>query len=103
MFKYPTEKGGRDYLFCSNYILLREDGFYPKWLGKTRNVLSDLPALEDEICALRKQMEQVFQEEQSFTAGNVIEISSMLDSKINEYMRSHDKKYHHHEEVNYTL
>ncbi|TVX94550.1 aspartyl-phosphate phosphatase Spo0E family protein [Paenibacillus agilis] len=44
--------------------------------------------LEQEICLLRKQMEQMFQEEQSFTAHNVIEISSMLDIKINEYMKS---------------
>nr|WP_093471033.1 aspartyl-phosphate phosphatase Spo0E family protein [Paenibacillus popilliae] len=45
-------------------------------------------ALEQEIRILRKQMEQMFQEEQSFTAENMIEISSMLDLKINEYMKS---------------
>ncbi|MCE5172010.1 aspartyl-phosphate phosphatase Spo0E family protein [Paenibacillus profundus] len=86
-------------MFCSNYTLttysrslLREDGSHPKWSGKTRNVSSKLLALENEIIVLRKQMEQMFQEEQSFTAENVIEISSMLDLKINEYMKSHVKK-----------
>ncbi|MBN3523067.1 aspartyl-phosphate phosphatase Spo0E family protein [Paenibacillus apiarius] len=86
-------------MFCSNYTLtaysrslLREDGSHPKWSGKTRNVSSKLLALENEILVLRKQMEQMFQEEQSFTAENVIEISSMLDLKINEYMKSHVKK-----------
>ncbi|UHA76130.1 aspartyl-phosphate phosphatase Spo0E family protein [Paenibacillus sp. 481] len=64
----------------------------PKWSGKTRNVSSELLALEDEICILRKQMEQMFQEEQSFTAEKVIEISRLLDVKINEYMKSHVKK-----------
>nr|WP_244903473.1 Spo0E family sporulation regulatory protein-aspartic acid phosphatase [Paenibacillus aquistagni] len=44
--------------------------------------------LEQEIRVLRKQMEQMFQQEQSFTADNVIEISSLLDLKINEYMKS---------------
>ncbi|WP_227775078.1 aspartyl-phosphate phosphatase Spo0E family protein [Paenibacillus sp. NAIST15-1] len=49
-------------------------------------------ALEYEILVLRKQMEQMFQEEQSFTAETVIEISSMLDLKINEYMKSQSMK-----------
>ncbi|MEW9105223.1 aspartyl-phosphate phosphatase Spo0E family protein [Paenibacillus alvei] len=59
-----------------------------RWSGRTRNVSSKLLALEYEILVLRKQMEQMFQEEQSFTAETVIEISSMLDLKINEYMKS---------------
>ncbi|MBG9791805.1 sporulation protein Spo0E [Paenibacillus dendritiformis] len=86
-------------MFCSNYTLttysrslLREDGFHPKWSGKTRNVSSKMLALEQEIRILRKQMEQMFQEEQSFTAESMIEISSMLDLKINEYMKSLGKR-----------
>ncbi|WP_320415478.1 aspartyl-phosphate phosphatase Spo0E family protein [Paenibacillus alvei] len=59
-----------------------------RWSGRTRNVSSKLLTLEYEILVLRKQMEQMFQEEQSFTAETVIEISSMLDLKINEYMKS---------------
>ncbi|MHA0856633.1 aspartyl-phosphate phosphatase Spo0E family protein [Paenibacillus sp. CMAA1364] len=43
--------------------------------------------LEDEICWLRNQMEELFTREQSFTSDNVIEISILLDLKINEYMK----------------
>lgn len=44
-------------------------------------------SLEDEIRVLRNKMEQLFLQEKSFTSDNVIEISSMLDLKINEYMK----------------
>jgi Spo0E like sporulation regulatory protein len=86
-------------LFCSNYTLtsyphssVREDRSHVRWSGRTRNISSKLLALEYEILVLRKQMEQMFQEEQSFTAETVIEISSMLDLKINEYMKSQSMK-----------
>lgn len=82
-------------MFCSDYSLspyarqlYREDHSQLKWSSKTRNVSTKLTALEHEIRVLRKQMEKLFQEEQSFTAENVIEISSILDVKINEYMKS---------------
>jgi hypothetical protein len=44
-------------------------------------------SLEDEIRILRSRMEQLFLQENSFTSDNVIEISSLLDLKINEYMK----------------
>lgn len=43
--------------------------------------------LQEEIRVLRAQMEETFGRERSFTAATVIEISSQLDLKINEYMR----------------
>ncbi|MWJ31015.1 MULTISPECIES: aspartyl-phosphate phosphatase Spo0E family protein [Saccharibacillus] len=43
--------------------------------------------LQEEIRILRAQMEETFGREQSFTAVNVVEISSRLDLKINEYMQ----------------
>ncbi|WP_082708205.1 aspartyl-phosphate phosphatase Spo0E family protein [Paenibacillus sp. DMB5] len=43
--------------------------------------------LEDEILVLRSRMEQIFVQEKSFTSELVIEISCLLDLKINEYMR----------------
>ncbi|WP_339320703.1 aspartyl-phosphate phosphatase Spo0E family protein [Paenibacillus sp. FSL R10-2734] len=46
-------------------------------------------SLEDEIRILRTKMEQLFLQEKSFTSDNVIEISSLLDLKINEYMKGH--------------
>lgn len=86
-------------MFCSNYTLttyprsfVREEKFHAKRSGKTRSVPSKLLTLEQEILVLRRQMEQMFQKEQSFTADTVIEISSLLDLKINEYMKSHVQK-----------
>lgn len=85
-------------MFCSDYTLspysnqlFREERNQQKWSYKTRDVSSKLLTLEQEIGVLRKQMEQLFQAEQSFTADNVIEISSILDVKINEYMKSNTK------------
>lgn len=54
----------------------------PKSDATVRNI-----SLEDEIQILRSRMEQLFLQENSFTADNVIEISSLLDLKINEYMK----------------
>ncbi|WP_379133158.1 aspartyl-phosphate phosphatase Spo0E family protein [Paenibacillus sp. sgz500958] len=45
------------------------------------------PSLEDEIRVLRGRMEQLFVQEKSFTSDIVVEISSLLDLKINEYMK----------------
>ncbi|WP_244213675.1 aspartyl-phosphate phosphatase Spo0E family protein [Paenibacillus barcinonensis] len=49
-------------------------------------------SLEDEIRMLRSKMEQIFMEEKSFTSDIVIEISSLLDLKINEYMKANPIK-----------
>ncbi|WP_374705797.1 MULTISPECIES: aspartyl-phosphate phosphatase Spo0E family protein [Paenibacillus] len=49
-------------------------------------------SLEDEIHILRSKMERIFLEEKSFTSDIVIEISSLLDLKINEYMKTYPKK-----------
>lgn len=43
--------------------------------------------LQEEIRILRIQIEETFVREQSFTAETVVEISSQLDMKINEYMQ----------------
>ncbi|SMG54566.1 aspartyl-phosphate phosphatase Spo0E family protein [Paenibacillus aquistagni] len=82
-------------MFCSDLAftnlsrqVIREERHSVTWSDKARNVSSSLLELEQEIRVLRKQMEQMFQQEQSFTADNVIEISSLLDLKINEYMKS---------------
>lgn len=85
-------------MFCSDYTLspystqlFRDERNQQKWSYKTKDVSSKLLTLEQEIGVLRKQMELLFQVEQSFTADNVIEISSILDIKINEYMKSNTK------------
>lgn len=85
-------------LFCSNllstyvHFILTKNQAHSNWSNKTRIVPSQNLMLENEIYDLRKQMEQMFQQEQSFTAENVMKISSMLDLKINEYMRSNIKQ-----------
>lgn len=48
---------------------------------------SSIRRLEDEIYALRMKMEQSFVEEATFTSEQVIGLSRLLDTKINEYMR----------------
>lgn len=69
-----------------------EDDNHEKWsLDSDESVTHDL-TLEEEIHRLRLKMEEIFLQEQSFTSDIVIEISSLLDLKINEYMRSHPKK-----------
>lgn len=45
-------------------------------------------ALEDEIASLRRRMEEAFVQCDSLTSEPVMEISRMLDVKINEYMKA---------------
>lgn len=44
-------------------------------------------SLQEEIDLLRRRMTETFLQEDSFTAEPVMEISRMLDLKINEYMK----------------
>lgn len=85
-------------MFCAEYDLpsyrgdyIAEDEQRGDWSTKTTDSAKDV-SLEDEILMLRNKMEQIFMQEQSFTSEVVIEISSLLDLKINEYMRSCPKK-----------
>ncbi|WP_375143131.1 aspartyl-phosphate phosphatase Spo0E family protein [Paenibacillus sp. D2_2] len=48
--------------------------------------------LEDEIHILRNRMEKMFLQEKSFTSDIVIEISRLLDLKINEFMKKRGQK-----------
>ncbi|AJS59671.1 aspartyl-phosphate phosphatase Spo0E family protein [Paenibacillus sp. IHBB 10380] len=80
-------------MLCTDYDLPTYLGSYAaegnrnKWsTHATDSSLRD-NVLEDEIQVLRSKMEQTFTQEKSFTSDIVIEISIMLDQKINEYMR----------------
>ncbi|MGF7046675.1 hypothetical protein J2T13_001173 [Paenibacillus sp. DS2015] len=79
-------------MFCTDYDLPTYRGSYAaeenrnKWSTNTVYFSRD-NALEAEIQFLRSRMEQLFTQEKSFTSDIVIEISIMLDQKINEYMR----------------
>ncbi|WP_254639271.1 aspartyl-phosphate phosphatase Spo0E family protein [Cohnella sp. GbtcB17] len=71
------------------------DSGQPANWASARNVYSEVGAppsyndrsLIEEIDQLRRRMTETFLREDSFTAEPVMEISRMLDVKINEYMR----------------
>ncbi|OAB48247.1 aspartyl-phosphate phosphatase Spo0E family protein [Paenibacillus antarcticus] len=81
-------------MFCADYDMPKYRGGYisegkiGKWPSKTNESSNREFTLEDEIRMLRSKMEQIFVQEQSFTSEIVIEISSLLDLKINEYMKN---------------
>ncbi len=63
-----------------------------QWIDEiSRGTSPQAVSLEDEIHLLRSKMEKLFQQENSFTSDIVIEISSLLDLKINEFMRNNRK------------
>ncbi|MDI4644639.1 aspartyl-phosphate phosphatase Spo0E family protein [Cohnella hashimotonis] len=77
---------------ASNHSL---DSAQPATWVSARNAYSEAGAspsyndrsLIEEIDLLRRRMTETFLREDSFTAEPVMEISRMLDVKINEYMR----------------
>lgn len=63
-----------------------------QWMEEAnRKTSPQAVSLEDEIHLLRSKMEELFQQENSFTSDIVIEISSLLDLKINEFMKNYQK------------
>ncbi|WP_227013851.1 aspartyl-phosphate phosphatase Spo0E family protein [Paenibacillus psychroresistens] len=58
----------------------------PQWYYRSSKTASPEQFLEDEIYFLRRRMEQMFNQEQSLTSDSVLELSHLLDHKINEYM-----------------
>jgi hypothetical protein len=82
-----------DYGFgsISNHGLIHEKSKSIRWSyrakRKSPSPTSEHMSLEDEIARLRKKMEQAFLENESLTAEIVVEISRLLDDKINEYMK----------------
>ncbi|MDT3425050.1 hypothetical protein J2Z22_000563 [Paenibacillus forsythiae] len=72
-----------DYYLCFGAKRLPESG---KAFARDDAASCSL-TLEEEIHVLRRRMEQLFMQEKSLTSDNVVEISSKLDLKINEYMK----------------
>ncbi len=86
-------------MFCVEYDLptnrgqvLAESDHGDRWSVNPDHASLHNISLEDEIRMLRSKMEQIFREEKSFTSDIVIEISSLLDLKINEYMKANPVK-----------
>ncbi|GIP38789.1 hypothetical protein J31TS4_20690 [Paenibacillus sp. J31TS4] len=67
---------------ANGYLLLRENN--RNWLSKLSPSHED--RLEEEIRELRMKMEQLYLEHGSLLSSAVIEISRLLDEKINEYI-----------------
>jgi hypothetical protein len=66
---------------------LRDNDSEQRWLIKTAKKSSSYSKLEEEIYSLRCMLEQMVIEGRSMTSDAVIELSTILDSKINEYMK----------------
>lgn len=74
-------------------ILIAESNEEKQWIdGENRANSPQKATLEDEIHLLRSKMEKIFLQEKSFTSDIVIEISSLLDLKINEFMKTYRRK-----------
>lgn len=65
---------------------IREDSNTSKSYSDKRNHALPAMSLEDEIYQLRCVMERLVREGHRMTSPVVVEISTMLDQKINEYM-----------------
>jgi hypothetical protein len=70
-----------------NQMHLNQDDSEQRWLIKTANKSYSNSHLEEEIYSLRCMLEQMVIEGRSMTSDAVIELSTILDSKINEYMK----------------
>lgn len=70
------------------YMGIREKELNSHWLYRLSTQVAPSPTLEEEICTLRSEMEALACKEKSLSAPKVVEISSRLDKKINEYMNA---------------
>jgi hypothetical protein len=71
---------------CREQNTNREQDLGPQWFFRRMKTASPEQYLEDEIYFLRRRMEQMFNQEQSLTSDSVLELSHLLDYKINGYM-----------------
>jgi hypothetical protein len=75
-----------------DHMHLRENDSEQRWLFKTAKNTAPHAQLEEEIHSLRRKLEQMVFEGRPMTSDAVIELSSILDSKINEYMNKTKKE-----------
>ncbi|MEX2460101.1 MAG: aspartyl-phosphate phosphatase Spo0E family protein [Paenibacillaceae bacterium] len=71
---------------CREFHTNREQDLGSHWFNRRTKFATPDQILEDEIYFLRRRMEQMYSQEQSLTSEFVIELSNLLDHKINEYM-----------------
>ncbi|MDF2960884.1 MAG: Spo0E-like regulatory phosphatase [Paenibacillus sp.] len=65
---------------------IREKDQQAKWFFGKKKQSSTALSLEEEIYNLRRELELLVHNEKSLTSPKVVEISMILDTKINEYM-----------------
>jgi hypothetical protein len=70
---------------------IRENESEKRWLFKHAKKSNPLTSLEEEIDALRRKLEQMVVDGREMTSESVIELSIVLDRKINEYMNNGKK------------
>jgi hypothetical protein len=75
----------------SNHMHNRENDSNQWWLFMMDKDATPYILLEEEIHYLRRMLEQMVIEGRAMTSDAVIELSSLLDSKINEYMKNGEK------------
>lgn len=85
--------GGYNISLELSRFMIAEDNELNQWADEASHKSSPQAiTLEDEIRLLRSRMELLFQQEKSFTSDIVIEISRLLDLKINEFMANSMKR-----------
>lgn len=70
---------------------INEQDFGQRWLTKHAKKRNSLNLLEEEIHSLRRRLEQMVLDGEEMTSDSVVELSTMLDLKINEYMNNGKK------------
>ncbi|UJF34469.1 aspartyl-phosphate phosphatase Spo0E family protein [Paenibacillus hexagrammi] len=68
------------------HFQIRENDSGRSWLFKHAKKPASLTPLEEEIHTLRLMLEQLVIEGKEMTSDVVVELSTVLDHKINEYM-----------------
>ncbi|TXK85540.1 aspartyl-phosphate phosphatase Spo0E family protein [Paenibacillus sp. N3.4] len=70
----------------NKHLQIRENDTEQRWLTKRAKKFNSLNLLEEEIHSLRRMLEQMVLEGKEMTSDSVVELSTILDQKINEYM-----------------
>lgn len=68
------------------HFQIREQDLGQSWLTKHAKKQNPLTLLEEEIHSLRRRLEQMVLDGEEMTSDAVVELSTILDQKINEYM-----------------
>ncbi|MBD0380066.1 aspartyl-phosphate phosphatase Spo0E family protein [Paenibacillus sedimenti] len=75
----------------SKHLHIRENESEQRWLFKHAKKSKSLISLEEEIHSLRRMLEQMVVDGRAMTSDSVVELSTVLDHKINEYMNKGKK------------